>query len=507
MRLNYNREGDLFTADLSQDSLRAFAKQATQLTKRNIILASGLQDKLITGYVEGMPLDAALDRLAYANNLVLFRSEKDGAFILQEGGKAADQGNNQFNRNSYQAAGGSSGISALNISNGKNGKKLIELDAVNVPITDLINEISNKAAVGFMLFSPIQGNTTTKVKDVSYEELLSFLLQGTTHTYKQSENVFLIGSRNSEGFRSTRVFKMHYRPAEKLDEIIPVELKKGIEIKVFNELNSLILSGGAQQIEEITDFLKAIDEPVKNVLIEVMVVELRRGHTVKTGIKAGLGDSAVATSGQVFPALDMTIGSKGINDFLEKLNAKGWINIGKVTPNFYMTLQALENNNHIDIRSTPKLSTLNGHEAKLTIGQTVYYQEQNQVITGGVTPITSVTQQFKQVSADLNIKINPMVSGDEHITLKIDAEFSDFIPATIQGAPPGNTTRQFTSMIRVRNEEMIVLGGLEEVSRSKSGSGVPILSRIPILRWLFSSRSDEKRKNKLVVFIKPTLLY
>jgi type IV pilus assembly protein PilQ len=62
-------------------------------------------------------------------------------------------------------------------------------------------------------------------------------------------------------------------------------------------------------------------------------------------------------------------------------------------------------------------------------------------------------------------------------------------------------------MIRVKNEDMIVLGGLEEVRHTRSGSGVPILSRIPILRWLFSSRSSAKQTNKLIVFIKPTVMY
>ena len=99
------------------------------------------------------------------------------------------------------------------------------------------------------------------------------------------------------------------------------------------------------------------------------------------------------------------------------------------------------------------------------------------------------------------------VSGDNNITLTLDAQFSDFIDPVIVGAPPGNATRQFTSMIRVKNEDMIVLGGLEEVRTTRSGSGVPILSRIPILRWLFSSRKSAKQTNKLIVFIKPTIMY
>ena len=62
-------------------------------------------------------------------------------------------------------------------------------------------------------------------------------------------------------------------------------------------------------------------------------------------------------------------------------------------------------------------------------------------------------------------------------------------------------------MIRIKNEEMVVLGGLEEVRKSRSGSGIPILSRIPVLKFLFSTRQDDKRTNRLVVFIRPTIMY
>ena len=62
-------------------------------------------------------------------------------------------------------------------------------------------------------------------------------------------------------------------------------------------------------------------------------------------------------------------------------------------------------------------------------------------------------------------------------------------------------------MMRVKNQEMILLGGLEQNSTNESGSGIPFLSRIPIIKWFFSSRSRSKSDNKLAVFIRPTVIY
>ena len=86
-------------------------------------------------------------------------------------------------------------------------------------------------------------------------------------------------------------------------------------------------------------------------------------------------------------------------------------------------------------------------------------------------------------------------------------EQSDFTARISPQAPPGSVSRKFTSMIRVGNEEMVLLGGLEEKGVNDSGSGVPLLSRIPVLKWLFSSRTRSYNKTKLNIFIKPTILY
>ena len=78
---------------------------------------------------------------------------------------------------------------------------------------------------------------------------------------------------------------------------------------------------------------------------------------------------------------------------------------------------------------------------------------------------------------------------------------------TNASGPPNTTTTQFKSIIRVRNEEMIVLGGLEKISNTLDAKGTPILSRIPILKLLFSSKSKTKSKSMLILFIKPTIIY
>jgi type IV pilus assembly protein PilQ len=183
------------------------------------------------------------------------------------------------------------------------------------------------------------------------------------------------------------------------------------------------------------------------------------------------------------------------------------VNLGNVTPNFYFSLKALESRGIIKLRSTPQIATLNGNEAKLSVGQQQYYLEVSNNVIGAQNPQNIISQNYKSVNADLAITVNPSVSGDEQITLEINVKQSSFTERINPSAPPGTITRDFKSMIRVKNQEMIVLGGLEENSLNDTGSGLPLLYRIPVLKWLFGNRTKSKSNNKLTIFVRPTVLY
>jgi type IV pilus assembly protein PilQ len=503
LKIQFDAAARRVSFDLQNDSLRAVVKELTRLTDRNVIANGGvdIEHKLVTGFIRDLPLESALDKLAYTNGLRLTRS-KDDVFILENA-----QGANT--PSSIPGTSSASSIQRLSAQGDINFQdSLITLDVVNYPILEIINQVSTHLGINYILFSEIAGNTTAKVKRARYTEMLSFLFQGTTYTYKKRDGVYLIGQRTQEGFRVTEMLKLNFRTIEGIEREIPSDMMKEMEVKIVKELNAFIVTGNKHKIDELFAFIKLIDQPIPNILIEVIVAEVDKGFTLSTGIRAVLSaDSVPKTGGSVFPGLDLTLSSGSINNLLGKLDTKGIANLGRVTPNFYATLKALEDNNNLQIRSTPKLSAMNGSKANLVIGQSTYYSEQTQNITGGVTPINSTTQRFNKVEANMSITISPLVSGNEHITLDIAAEFSDFVPPTIPNAPPGNTTRKFESKIRVQNEEMIILGGMEQSSRSENGSGVPFLSRIPVLKWFFSYKEKTKRDYRLIVFIKPTLVY
>lgn len=500
--IEYNPTTKKVNLSLEQDSLRLFTKQFTNKTGVNVIYSPELKDIRVNSFLRNTEPQIALEQLALANNLLLDKTG-DSFYVFVKPGA-----NEQTNQRSVRVSRGNSNEGDLEITIETIGSdQFVTVSAVNVPILEVIGRVTEEMSKQYFMFTEPEGNISMNVQGMLFDDFFHYLFQATDHTFKVNDGVYVVGRRDLEGLRSAKILKLKYRSVEEIDTFIPQELKDGVSISIFKELNALILSGGSPQIREIEIFLKGLDEPVPNIMIEVIVVDVRQGYNIQTGIQAFLTDSANApqTTGRVFPGVDVTLGTGAINNVLDR--AGGAINIGRVTPRFYATLKAMEDNNNINIRSTPKLATLNGHEATLTIGQSVFFVQQTQNINSGVNPITTISQQFRQVEANLSILINPIVSGNEHVTLSIDAEFSSFTPPEFENAPPGNATRRFTSKIRVENQEMIMLGGLEEVSSSETSSGVPLLSRIPVLKWFFSSKGKEKDNDKLVVFIKPSIIF
>ena len=460
----------------------------------NIIYSQDVAGKLLNGFVQDLPVADALEKLAFANGLKITPS--GNTFYIEK--------TDQNSKPSFANKGTNSPVTGLNLK-AENG--LVSVNAKNIALNEIINAVSAEMGNNYFLFSEPKSITTLTVDNVTYEEFLGYLLNGTEFTFKKDQEIYLIGDRNLESLRATKVIQLQNRTVDKVLEMIPGELKKGVELKTFPDLNSLIVSGSQPRITEIQNFLLDIDKVVPNIVIEVILADVRDSKTVATGIEAGLGTAPKPTGGTVFPGVDLTLSSSSINEIITGVNGFGIVNLGNVTPNFYVNLKLLESQGLLKLRSTPKLSTLNGHEATLSIGKTEYYLETSNNVIGAQNPQNIITQTYKSVNADLSITINPVVSGDDQITLEITVKQSTFTERINPSAPPGTITREFKSLIRIKNGQTVILGGLEENSTSETGSGVPGLSRVPILKWFFSSRNKVKSNNKLTIFIKPTVVY
>lgn len=482
--------------DLSGEPLIEVVKKITVQSGRNIVVPQNLYDCKVSGYVRAMPFDEALTTLAAVNGLA---AQKDASGVWtvfreqvppQPGGAAAPvySRRRQFAQNELK-------IDSL-------GRITAHISRANVQ--DIIVDLCEQQRLNYYIKSPVNLTAGIYVDNTDFETLLDVLLKGSEYSYYCERGIYIFGAAQADGLTSARIVALAFRAVSNVEKVIPEVLKQGLDIQTFPDLNCLILSGDRREIARVETFVKSIDKPVPLVTMEIMIADVQKSDIREAGIGAGIGKAPVPTSGTLGPGIDMTFGADAVNGLLQRI--RGTVNLGKVTSNFYLSLQALEENGTIRLQSTPKLSTLNGHEATLMSGETKYYKEIQNNYFGTQNPVQSESYTWKSVDANLSIKVTPYVSSDSHITLEIEFEQTEFTGRDAEDAPPATATRSFKSIVKVQNEEMVLLGGLDRNSFEKSSKGIPFLARVPVLKWLFGKAKRNKVERTLNIFIKPTVI-
>ncbi|MFT6637666.1 MAG: type IV pilus assembly protein PilQ [Flavobacterium sp.] len=583
INVNYTYDNNLLSLNLDKDKLFDVFKKITDKSGKNIVFSPGLENNLLTGYIQNIPFEDALNKLAFSNDLMVTKT-KDNFYLFESTAGEYIQNTVSSSQGTKTSRPIRSRKSNFYFTVLDSEKKLLEVDFENTPISSIVYDISNELGLDIFISNPLEsaGNSSVKAKQITFEELLDKIFESKTNvitsstssnqsnfqnngdtnsqsktddfTYTIKDNIYFFGLKNQLVLRNIKSIPLMHRSIEILTDpnkegrtagrvgnlnsfnnfnsntgatnysqssnssqesssgsilsIIPKEILTGLDVKVDTELNSFIVSGPDENISRFQSFINYIDKPVPVVLIEVMLLEVNRSAVIETGISAGIGDKPSNTLGSIYPSADITLGAQTINKIINNFDGFGSLNIGNVIPNFYLSLKALESNGNVNIRSTPRLSTLNGHRAFLSIGETTYYVVTNQNYYGSQIPQTSEIKNYQAIDAELSLTLRPLISGDGQITMDIKVIQSSFNGQKVdKDAPPGINSREFTSIIRVKDQDLIVLGGLEEKVKNDTGSGVPLLSRIPIIKWFFSSRKREDSKKKLTVLIRPTVIY
>lgn len=509
--VSYNPQNDFLSIKLENDSIPSVAKAITDKSGKNIVLAPDTKGLKVSAYILNRPFDQVIEMLSKSNDLIATKDE-NGFYYLEKNKEVNGQsagnsiGSSSSKTKQPKASQGAPGYYEVDL----NKAGFLNIKANVADASDLLTEAAEKLRINYFMYNkPENEKTTLSAENLTFDDLLENIFKGKKYSYRKQDNLYLIGEHTTESLRITEMIPLENRSIESVLQALPKIFTEKLEIKEFVELNGLIVSGSRTALEELKVYVKQIDKVVPMVQIEVIIAQYNKGHDVQTGLKAGLDKiNQQQTGGVLFPTSDVNLNASSINNLISAFNGFGIFKIGKVTDAFYMNLKLLENNSILKIESTPKIATISGHEAKLAIGETTYYFEQNnRLINNNIGNDILNSGTWKSTDANLSVNIKPFVSSDENVTLTITVEKSSFLGRQGENAPPGKATQKFESLVRVKNNEMILLGGLDELKKEDSGSGTPLISRIPIIKWFFSSRKKGRATSKLHIFIKPTVVY
>lgn len=399
------------------------------------------------------------------------------------------------------------------------------LEFRDADLKDVLRALAQENELNIIIGEEISGRLTLSFKNVSLMEALDAILRINNLTkIKDGDIIRVIKSPfpEGEGDLITKIIPISFASARESSETLKAVLSKKGSIAVDLRTNSIIVRDVPENIDKITDIIKDLDSKTPQILIEARIVEANTSFTKDLGIQWG-GNLTQGTSQGTFRVTGATsgagtpltggVGLSGSN-FIVNLPAnvgsgRGGalgLTFGNISSTFQLDLQlsAMEDRGYGRILSNPKILTLNNKEAKISSGTEILIP--TSTIVGATTVgATGATTGVTTINAKLELTVTPHVTPDNQIMMhvKTDKKDPDF-NRQVNNIPPLSTRTAETDLL-VEDGETIVIGGIFTRNESENEAGVPWLSKIPLLGWLFKKESKVASQNELLIFITPTI--
>ena len=438
-------------------------------------------------------------------------------------------------------------------------KKLINLDVKDMELSDVIKMIADQSDLNIITSKTVRGKVSISLHEVGIEEALDAILKVNNYVYIKDGNILQVYSLpefkqySQYAILKTKVYSLKYIRADDLKPLLmslksergnieadpktnriividtvetiasieeaisemdkqletkiyrisysdPLELQKSIlsfmsekegEIFVDNRTNSLIVTASPLLLNKIDVLIRNWDKQIPQVLIEakIMQITIDKGKVLsldwqyqpseKHSITVGVKDLPLATGATYVDAFKV-----GILD----------------TDGYAVTLRALEGLSDANLISSPRIVTLDNEEAKILIGSSEPYEVLHYDTEGHLT-----TKEIKFVEVGIKLTVTPKIAEDSFVTMKIHPEISSPRKGTVTDALAIDTT-EATTILRVKDGNTVVLGGLIKDDEEEHVSQIPLLGDIPLLGRLFRSNYIKHTKKEIIIFITPRIL-
>ncbi len=401
--------------------------------------------------------------------------------------------------------------------------KPISLNFQSMEIRAILQVIADFTQLNILTSDKVNGAMTVRLKDVPWDQALDLVLESQNLQKLQEGNVIWIATRDELALNNKvklelktqkdeleplklEFFQLNYYQAKEFKKLIEGQisgdntsttsrnngnntsiLSKRGTVGTDERNNILFVQDTEDNLKGIRNLIKKLDVPTRQVLIEAKVIIADDRFTKDLGIAYG------AQSGAGTPNTALTTTTQGA------LNVTFLRNLGGVQLN--AALAALEQNRRGKVLSSPRLLTSDNKNAVIEQGTEIPY----------VTPATSTTGapsvSFKKATLKLDVKPHIAPNGKVELELKIQKDsVGELVSVAGGGQVPSIDTKNMQTNIVVNNGQTVVLGGVYEITNTKSINSVPFLSSIPYLGEFFKSTTNSENKGELLILITPTMI-
>ncbi|MBS3808582.1 MAG: type IV pilus secretin PilQ [Desulfobacterales bacterium] len=392
----------------------------------------------------------------------------------------------------------------------------IALDFYETDIKNVFRILQQVSGKNYAIDPDVGGKVTISMeKPVPWDQVLHLILQQNKLGMVEQDGIIRIATqktlREEEQARQQRIeaYKKRIEQQKTLEplitEYIPVNyanaksevlphvkdtLSDRGKITVDSRNNQIIITDTRERIAKAREIIDQIDQVTPQVVIEARIVEVNEDYTREFGMQFSARRNGVTSS-----SLGGIYGHNvSMNYSADTANSIGlWFeNIG--TPlTLDAKLTALERSNDVKIISAPKIVTLDNKKATITQGLEYPYQ---------TVEDDNVQIEFKDI--DLTLEVTPHVTPDRRIALKIYLTKNEIHDVTI--SPPALSTNEAETELLVNDGSTIVIGGIKKSTITEGEDGFPVLKDIPILGYLFKTKTNQNTRRELLIFMTPRIV-
>ena len=434
----------------------------------------------------------------------------------------------------------------------------ISISVTNAALREVIHSVAETVGLNVVMQKGVNPEVpvTVTLKEVSASDALDIILSSTDYFYEIKDNILYIKAMKTRIFEfghpsinqsygvdiggdilgstsestsgkirgnvtltkksDDKSFNFWDAIEEGLKTIIehgqPASLQQRPSFTINRLTGTIVVTGGRSVLQRVEKYLDKIKEVLsRQVIIEARVVEVKLSEGTKYGID--------------WSFLDDWKGVGTINFGTENFNPAGEtgspvFQLGVTGANFTGLLEALQSQGQVKVLSNPRVNLMNGQTALLSVGRSIDIISKVETTTSTGTTTTGQTTfsiETSNILSGIIIGMVPYINDRGEVSITITPIVSDLVSLeerqigqvgenNILISLPTIDLREMSTTVKIRDGDMVVLGGLISSKNNISEKEVPFLAKIPILGYLFRRHEEASERKELIILLKPTIV-
>lgn len=394
----------------------------------------------------------------------------------------------------------------------------ISLDFKNAELRSIFRLLAEVSKFNMIIGDDVSGRITVRLENVPWDQAFAIILQTKGLWFERYGNIVRIAPaeklrKEREAAVASRRAEIEAKPLDVLfkpisyataadiaQRVRPVLSGRGA-VDIDTRTNTLIIRDVKEFLEAAKSLIEKLDTQTPQVSIESRIVEadtsLRKGLGVRWGGNIRFSPASGNPTGLFFPN-SVNISNIALNYPILNPNATAGISLGSLNNvvDLSLILELAEQRGRSKLISSPKVTVLDNATATIMAGTKIPF----------ITQTSSSGSNVRFENAVISLSVTPHITADGAVFMKISATRNEPDFDNLVQQNPTIVQRSINTEVLVKSGNTTVLGGIYKITKGSGYEGLPILSKIPILGYLFRNWSKQVIREELLIFITPKIV-